>query len=143
MDLLISSLLLVSCVSCGICGIIITRNKTTISPIARRRIKEYEEDTKAHLKEITRLKGAVNRAKQGPTIRDVDIQTGQGSTVLDTIIEGLPQNYKKIARKYKHMIEPLVLDEHGSLKPEVIEKISSITTKGPKPAEPTLNDRTL
>ena len=41
------------------------------------------------------------------------------------------------------MIAPLVLDENGSLKPEVIEKITSITTKGPKPQEPAINDGTL
>ena len=85
----------------------------------------------------------VSRQKQGPTIHEADIKAGEGGTILDTIIDGLPQNYKKIARKYKHMIEPVVLNSDGSLKPEVVEKIKSITTQGPKQELDPIADRSL
>ena len=35
------------------------------------------------------------------------------TTVLDTVIQGLPSNYKKIAQKYKHLVEPLIMDKDG------------------------------
>jgi hypothetical protein len=142
-DIIFAGVFLVSCISLGISGIIITRNKTNLTPIARRRIKEYEDDNKNLLTEIRRLKGVVSRQKQGPTIHESDIKAGEGGTILDTIIDGLPQNYKKIARKYKHMIEPVVLNEDGSLKPEVVEKIKSITTAGPKQELDPITDRSL
>jgi len=127
-DLLVSSLVLVACVFLGISGIIITRNKTSLTPIARRRLKEYEEELKSNYTEVRRLKGVIARQKQGPTLTESDIKAG-GHSVLDTIIDGLPQNYKKLAKKYKHLVEPLVIDKDGNLKPEVTEKLTSIISK--------------
>ena len=127
-ELLVSSLVLVSCVFLGVSGIIINRNKTTLTPIARRRLKEYEEELKSNYTEVRRLKGVIARQKQGPTLTDADIKAG-GHSVLDTIIDGLPQNYKKLAKKYKHLVEPLVIDADGNLKPEVTEKLTSIISK--------------
>ena len=54
-DLLVASLVLASCVFLGVCGIIITRNKTTLTPIARRKLKEYEEELKSNYIEQRRL----------------------------------------------------------------------------------------
>ena len=127
-DLLVSSLVLVSCVFLGVSGIIITRNKTTLTPIARRKIKEYEEELKSNYTEQRRLKGTIARQKRGPEISQDDISAG-GTTVLDTVIDGLPSNYKKIAQKYKHLVEPLIMDKDGNLKPEVTEKLTSIISK--------------
>jgi len=127
-DLLVSSLVLASCLCLGICGIIITRNKTILTPIARRKLKEYEEELKSNYTEQRRLKGVIARQKRGPEITQADISAG-GSTVLDTVIDGLPANYKKIAQKYKHLVEPLVIDKDGNLKPEVTEKLTSIISK--------------
>jgi len=127
-DLLVSSLVLVSCVFLGVSGIIITRNKTTLTPIARRKLKEYEEELKSNYTEQRRLKGVIARQKRGPEISQDDISAG-GTTVLDTVIQGLPSNYKKIAQKYKHLVEPLIMDKDGNLKPEVTEKLTSIISK--------------
>jgi len=127
-DLLVASLVLVSCVFLGVSGIIITRNKTTLTPIARRKLKEYEEELKSNYTEQRRLKGVIARQKRGPEISQDDISAG-GTTVLDTVIQGLPSNYKKIAQKYKHLVEPLVIDADGNLKPEVTEKLTSIISK--------------
>ena len=127
-DLLVASLVLVSCVFLGVSGIIITRNKTTLTPIARRKLKEYEEELKSNYTEQRRLKGVIARQKRGPEISQDDISSG-GSTVLDTVIQGLPSNYKKIAQKYKHLVEPLIMDKDGNLKPEVTEKLTSIISK--------------
>ena len=127
-DLLVSSLVLVSCVFLGVSGIIITRNKTTLTPIARRKLKEYEEELKSNYTEQRRLKGVIARQKRGPEISQDDISAG-GTTVLDTVIQGLPRNYKKIAQKYKHLVEPLIMEKDGNLKPEVTEKLTSIISK--------------
>jgi translation elongation factor EF-G len=127
-DLLVASLVLASCVFLGVCGIIITRNKTTLTPIARRKLKEYEEELKSNYIEQRRLKGTIARQKRGPEISQDDISAG-GTTVLDTVIDGLPSNYKKIAQKYKHLVEPLIMDKDGNLKPEVTEKLTSIISK--------------
>ena len=133
-DLLVSGLLLVSCLSLGISGIIITRNKTTLTPIARRKLKEYEEELKSNYTEVRRLKGVIARQKQGPTLTETDLKSG-GHTVLDTLAGGLPTNYKKVYNKYKHILEPLVMDKDGNLKPEITEKLTDIISKsnsGPK-----------
>ena len=127
-DLLVASLVLVSCVFLGVSGIIITRNKTTLTPIARRKLKEYEEELKSNYTEQRRLKGVIARQKRGPEISQDDISAG-GTTVLDTVIQGLPSNYKKIAQKYKHLVEPLIMDKDGNLKQEVTEKLTSIISK--------------
>jgi hypothetical protein len=127
-DLLVASLVLVSCVFLGVSGIIITRNKTSLTPIARRKLKEYEEELKSNYTEQRRLKGVIARQKRGPEISQDDISAG-GTTVLDTVIQGLPSNYKKIAQKYKHLVEPLIMDKDGNLKPEVTEKLTSIISK--------------
>ena len=127
-DLLVASLVLVSCVFLGVSGIIITRNKTTLTPIARRKLKEYAEELKSNYTEQRRLKGGIARQKRGPEISQDDISAG-GTTVLDTVIQGLPSNYKKIAQKYKHLVEPLIMDKDGNLKPEVTEKLTSIISK--------------
>jgi len=131
-ELLVSSLVLVSCVFLGVSGIIITRNKTTLTPIARRKLKEYEEELKSNYTEQRRLKGVIARQKRGPEISQDDISAG-GTTVLDTVIQGLPSNYKKIAQKYKHLVEPLIMDKDGNLKPEVTEKLTSIISKSNTP----------
>ena len=133
-DLLVSGILLVSCLSLGVSGIIITRNKTTLTPIARRKLKEYEEELKSNYTEVRRLKGVIARQKQGPTLTETDLKAG-GRNVLDTVIDGLPTNYKKLAKKYKHLVEPLIINENGELKPEVTEKLTDIISKsnsGPK-----------
>ena len=136
-DLLVSGILLVSCLSLGISGIIITRNKTTLTPIARRKLKEYEEELKSNYTEVRRLKGVIARQKQGPTLTETDLKAG-GRNVLDTVIDGLPTNYKKLAKKYKHLVEPLIINENGELKPEVTEKLTDIISKSnTKPEEPT------
>ena len=133
-DLLVSGILLVSCLSLGVSGIIITRNKTTLTPIARRKLKEYEEELKSNYTEVRRLKGVIARQKQGPTLTETDLKAG-GRNVLDTVIDGLPTNYKKLAKKYKHLVEPLIINENGELKPEVTEKLTDNISKsnsGPK-----------
>ena len=127
-DLLVASLVLVSCVFVGISGIIITRNKTALTPTARRRMAEQDAEIKTMYAESRKLKGAIARMKRGPELTTDDIKSG-GHTVVDTLIDGLPSNYKKIAKKYKHLVEPLVMDADGNLKPEVTEKLSSIISK--------------
>ena len=84
--------------------------------------------------ESRKLKGVIARMKQGPTLTETDLKSG-GRNVLDTVIDGLPTNYKKLAKKYKHLVEPLVMDKDGNLKPEVTEKLTDIISKsnaGPK-----------
>ena len=134
-DLLVSSLVLVSCIFLGLSGIIITRNKTALTPTARRRMAEQDAEIKTMYAESRKLKGVIARMKRGPEITTEDIKAG-GHTVVDTLIDVLPNNYKKIAKKYKHLVEPLVMDADGNLKPEVTEKLSSIISQSnAKPAQ--------
>ena len=127
-DLLVSSLVLVSCIFLGLSGIIITRNKTALTPTARRRMAEQDAEIKTMYAESRKLKGTIARMKRGPELTPDDITAG-GHTVVDTLIDGLPSNYKKIAKKYKHLVEPLVMDSDGNLKPEVTEKLAGIISK--------------
>tara|TARA_Y100000356_G_C11033732_1_gene169843 strand:+ start:54 stop:494 length:441 start_codon:yes stop_codon:yes gene_type:complete len=133
-DLLVASLVLVSCVFAGISGIIITRNKTALTPTARRRMAEQDAEIKTMYAESRKLKGTIARMKRGPELTPDDIKAG-GHTVLDTLADGLPTNYKKVYKKYKHLVEPLVMDADGNLKPEIIDKLTGIISKsnaGPK-----------
>ena len=98
-----------------------------------------EEELKSNYTEVRRLKGVIARQKQGPTLTETDLKAG-GRNVLDTVIDGLPTNYKKLAKKYKHLVEPLIINEDGQLKPEVtalnrIISFSRIYNKLPSLAE--------
>ena len=87
MEILSAALILISCISVGVCGIFITRNRTGINKHSRSYIKDMQQDLKylaeakkqealEYRKEILRLKGSMNRLKSGPNITESDMESG-------------------------------------------------------------------
>ena len=103
MELLSSALVLIACASIGGSAIFITRNRTGMSKHSRQHIKDVQsdlnylrdqknQDIKDLRHENLRLKGMVNKAKQGTTITDNDISnSGNLSEML--MIKLIPVSY--------------------------------------------------
>ena len=131
MDVLASALVLIACAGISGSAILITRNRTGHSKHSRQHIKDIQgdlnylreqknQDIKDLRQDNLRLKGMINKAKQGTTITENDISnSGNLSEMLMT---------KLIPRKYHEMVRPLLpkaeayLQEHQE---EIIEKIKS------------------
>ena len=135
MDLLTSAVILVACISCGLCGIIISGRRVGASKHTRAYVKDIQQDLNyvkeqknAEIKELRheslRLKGIINKSKQGTTITESDLDMKGG------LAEGLMS--KLIPRKYHDMVRPMLpkaeayLMEHQE---EIIGKIKSINNK--------------
>jgi hypothetical protein len=89
MELLSSALILTACISIGICGIFITRNRSGINKHSRQHIKDIQQDMKyladtkkedaiEYRKQIQSLKGSLNKMKQGPELTEQEIKSGSG-----------------------------------------------------------------
>ena len=135
MDLLSSALVLIACASIGGSAIFITRNRTGMSKHSRQHIKDVQsdlnylrdqknQDIKDLRQENLRLKGQINKAKQGATITDTDITNS--ANLSETLMS------KFIPKKYHEVVRPLLpkaeayLSEHQE---EIIEQIKSINNK--------------
>ena len=135
MDLLTSAVILVACVSVGLCGIIISGRRVGASKHTRAYVKDIQQDLNfvkesknQEIKELRhetlRLKGIINKSKQGTTITESDLDMKGG------LAEGLMS--KLIPRKYHEMVRPMLpkaeayLMEHQD---EIVEKIKSINNK--------------
>ena len=135
MDLLSSALILVACISVGLCGIIISGRRVGASKHTRAYVKDIQQDLSfvkdsknQEIKELRhetlRLKGIINKSKQGTTITESDLDMKGG------LAEGLMS--KLIPRKYHDMVRPMLpkaeayLMEHQE---EIIGKIKSINNK--------------
>ena len=88
-ELLSSALILVACISGGVSCAYIARNRGSINKHSRQRIKDYEADIKylgevkkadaaEYRQEILRLKGSINKMKQGPALTEQEIESGSG-----------------------------------------------------------------
>jgi len=137
-ELLPSAIILLACVSISISGIIITRNKFGVSKHSRAYVKDIQQDMsyikdqkneeiKELRKDNLRLKGVINKNKQGATISDTDLNSSAG--LADILMN------KLIPRKYHEVVRPLLpkaeayLSEHQE---EIIEQIKGINTKQAK-----------
>ena len=129
MDLLSSALILVACVSVGLCGIIISGRRVGASKHTRAYVKDIQQDMSyikdqknEEIKELRRdnlrLKGVINKNKQGTTITETDLNSSAG--LADILMN------KLIPRKYHEVVRPLLpkaeayLSEHQE---EIIEQI--------------------
>jgi len=135
MDVLASALVLIACAGISGSAILITRNRTGMSKHSRQHIKDVQADLNylrdqknQEIKDLRqdnlRLKGTINKAKQGTTITETDMQNSAGlAEMLMT---------KLIPRKYHEVVRPLLpkaeayLSEHQE---EIIEQIKSINNK--------------
>ena len=135
MEILTATIILLACVSVSISGIIITRNKFGISKHSRAYVKDIQQDMsyikdqkneeiKELRKDNLRLKGVINKNKQGATITETDLNNSAG--LADILMN------KLIPRKYHEVVRPLLpkaeayLSEHQE---EIIEQIKGINHK--------------
>ena len=135
MDLLASALVLISCASIGASAIFITRYRFGASKHTKAYVKDIQNDLNyvreqknQEIKELRaeslRLKGTINKMKQGTTITESDLD----------MKGGLAENLmvKMIPRKYHEMVRPLLpkaeayFQEHQE---EIIEKIKNVNSK--------------
>ena len=135
MDIIASALVLIACAGISGSAILITRNRTGISKHSRQHIKDVQadlnylreqknNDIKDLRQENLRLKGQINKAKQGTTVTDTDLKNS--ANLSETLMS------KFIPRKYHEVVRPLLpkaeayLSEHQE---EIIEQIKSINNK--------------
>jgi len=135
MDIIASALVLIACAGISGSAILITRNRTSISKHSRQHIKDVQadlnylreqknNDIKDLRQENLRLKGQINKAKQGTTVTDTDLKNS--ANLSETLMS------KFIPRKYHEVVRPLLpkaeayLSEHQE---EIIEQIKSINNK--------------
>ena len=89
MDLLSSALILVACISVGLCGIIISGRRVGASKHTRAYVKDIQQDLNfvkesknQEIKELRhetlRLKGIINKSKQGPVLTEKELTNGSG-----------------------------------------------------------------
>ena len=140
MELLASALILISCISIGVCGIFITRNRNGINKHSRQHIKDIQQDMKyladtkkedaiEYRKQIQSLKGSVNKMKQGTTITDSDMKN---SSLGEVILQIIPNKYRKAASFLVPQIEDAVKKDPALIE-KVYEKIKSTNNKQTEP----------
>jgi hypothetical protein len=131
MEVLSSALILISCISVGVCGIFITRNRSGINKHSRQHIKDIQQDMKyladtkkedaiEYRKQILSLKGTINKMKVTPDFTVKELESGSG--IADIIISkfGLGK-YKKFLQPYLPQIEKAIIEN----KDEIINTIKS------------------
>ena len=149
MDLLTSAVILVACVSVGLCGIIISGRRVGAAKHTRAYVKDIQQDLnyvkeqknneiKELRHETLRLKGIINKGKQGATITDTDMKNANG------IGEMLMQ--KLIPNKYHEIVKPLLPKAEAYLaqnQEQIIEQIKSINNKNQPKTGPAQTTTTL
>ncbi len=128
---LTAALILVSSVCVGSCAVFIARSKSSINKHSRQRIKDFESDYRnlrdeknydaiEHRKEILRLKGSINKMKQGPDFTEKELLDGSGIGDLLLTKFGLGK-YRKFLEPYLPQIEKAIVEN----KDEIINTIKS------------------
>jgi len=134
-EILSSALILVACISGGVSCMFIARSRSTTNKHSRQRIKDYEADIKSisetrksdaadFRQEILRLKGTINKMKQGPDFTEKELQTGSGIGDLLLSKFGLGK-YRKFLQPYLPQIEKAIIEN----KDEIINTIKSNNKK--------------
>ena len=142
-EVLSASLILVASICGGMCAVFIARSKSSINKHSRQRIKDFEndikylaeskkEEAKDYRQEILRLKGTINKMKQGPTITDTDMQNSGLGEVISQLI---PAKYRKAASFLIPQVEEAVKKDPQLIE-KVYEKIKSANTTSNKQTEP-------
>ena len=142
MEILSAALILVASISIGFSCVFIARNRGSINKHSRQRIKDYEndikylsqtnrEDAKEYRHEILRLKGSINKMKQGTTVTDTDMKN---SGLGDVIMQLIPKKYQKAASFLVPQVEEAVKKDPAIVE-RIYEKIKSANTSN-KQAQP-------
>ena len=142
-EILSSALILVACISGGVSCMFIARSRSTTNKHSRQRIKDFEndikylaeskkEEAKDYRQEILRLKGTLNKMKQGVTVTDNDMQnSGLGEVLMQLI----PSKYRKAASFLIPQVEEAVKKDPALIE-KVYEKIKSANNTNSKASEP-------
>jgi hypothetical protein len=142
-EILSSALILVACISGGISCAYIARSRSTTNKHSRQRIKDFEndirylaeskkEEAKDYRQEILRLKGTLNKMKQGVTVSDNDMKnSGLGEVLMQLI----PGKYRKAASFLIPQVEEAVKKDPALIE-KVYEKIKSANSTNSKASEP-------
>jgi len=143
MEVLQSALILVAAISAGVSCMFIARSRSITNKHSRQRLKDYESDLRhvrdvakvdAHdyRQEILRLKGTINKQKQGVTVTDNDMKN-QG--LGEVIMQLLPAKYRKAASFLIPQVEEAVKKD-PTLIDKVYEKFKSANSTNSQQAQP-------
>ena len=142
-EILSSALILVACISGGVSCMFIARSRSTTNKHSRQRSKDFEndikylaeskkEEAKDYRQEILRLKGTLNKMKQGVTVSDNDMKnSGLGEVLMQLI----PGKYRKAASFLIPQVEEAVKKDPALIE-KVYEKIKSANNTNSKASEP-------
>jgi len=131
-EVLSAALVLVASLCAGMCAVYIARSKSSINKHSRQRIKDFEndikylaeskkEEAKDYRQEILRLKGTLNKMKQGVTVTDTDMKnSGLGEVIMQLV----PAKYRKAASFLIPQVEEAVKKDPALIE-KVYEKIKS------------------
>ena len=130
MELLTSALILIACVSVGLCGIIISGRRVGASKHTRAYVKDIQQDLNYvkeqknnEIKELRheqqRLKGIINKQKQGPVLTEKELTDGSG--IGEVLIKkfGLGKYIKYLPKGTIDQVEKGIIDN----KDEIINAI--------------------
>ena len=143
MELLQSALILVAAISAGVSCMFIARSRSTTFKHSRQRIKDYEndikhirndskEEAKDYRQEILRLKGSINKMKQGVTVTDTDMKnSGLGEVIMQLV----PTKYRKAASFLIPQVEEAVKKDPALIE-KVYEKIKSANSTNSQQTQP-------
>ena len=131
MEILPAALILVAAISIGFSCVFIARNRGSINKHSRQRIKDYEndikylsqtnrEDAKEYRHEILRLKGSINKMKQGPDLTEQELESGSIGEVLIKKF-GLGKYLKYLPKGTLEKIESGIMEN----KDEIIDKLKA------------------
>jgi len=142
-EVLSAALVLVASLCGGLSCVFIARSRSSINKHSRQRIKDFEndikylaeskkEEAKDYRQEILRLKGTLNKMKQGVTVTDNDMKnSGLGEVLMQLI----PGKYRKAASFLIPQVEEAVKKDPALIE-KVYEKIKSANTTSNKQTEP-------
>ena len=141
-EILSASLILVASLCGGLSCVFIARGRSSINKHSRQRIKDFEndikylaeskkEEAKDYRQEILRLKGTLNKMKQGVTVTDTDMKN---SGLGEVITQLIPNKYRKAASFLIPQIEEAVKKDPALIE-KVYEKIKSANTTSNKQTE--------
>ena len=147
-EVLPAALVMVASLCGGLSCVYIARGRTSINKHSRQRIKDFEndikylaeskkEEAKDYRQEILRLKGTINKMKQGVSITDNDMKNqGLGEVIMQLI----PGKYRKAASFLIPQVEKAIKDD-PTLIDKVYEKFKYANTTSNQQTQPGTQDQ--
>ena len=141
-EVLSAALVLVASLCGGLSCVYIARGRSSINKHSRQRIKDFEndikylaeskkEEAKDYRQEILRLKGTINKQKQGVTVSDNDMKN---SGLDEIIMQMVPKRYRSLASLIVPQIKEAVKKD-PTLIDKAYEKIKSANSTNSQQTE--------